>query len=66
MKFIDEWQKRRNKYPLQFNFWFAKICAEKNIEKNKGKMAIKYCIDNYNSSILQIETLKKLEVLLNK
>ncbi len=50
LKFADKWKLKKPEYTLDFNYAIAKICAEKNIEKSKGRKAIQYCIDHYKDN----------------
>ena len=63
----EQWVKEKPEYLLYFNYTIAKICAEKQVEKSKGKTAIKYCIDNYKSNgSFKIEDAKLISEKLNK
>ena len=67
IEFAEEWQKKKPKFYLQFNYAIAKICATKNIELNKGKVAIKYCVDNYKTNgTFTLANAKDLELKLAK
>lgn len=67
LKFAEKWKQEKPEYTLDFNYAIAKICAEKNIEKSKGKQAIQYCIQNYKDNrFFTIEDARLISGKLNK
>lgn len=67
MKFADDFKQKNPQYLLYFNYTIAKICAEKKVEKSKGKKAIQYCIDNYKANgLFTIEDARNLNEKLKK
>lgn len=67
IKMAEEWANKKPEYLLYFNYTIAKICSDKEIEKNKGRKAIKYCLDNYKTNgSFKIEDVKLISEKLNK
>lgn len=67
IKLAEDWKNKKPEYLLYFNYTIAKICSDKEIERNLGRKAIKYCIDFYKTNgFFKIEDAKKISERLNK
>jgi pimeloyl-ACP methyl ester carboxylesterase len=67
--FAEEWEKKApEKVQLSFKYFMAKVAAEKNVNKKKGKEYIGYFINNYDpkKTGYSLEEAKKVQADLEK